>query len=110
MMGIGQIIKCPICGTKCRFSETLVLAEEKDKSILHLTCRECKTSVLIFVSAGKYGVASLKVITDLNRQEVKRLLQREAISTDQVIEVHQFLKNFKGKVRDFIKIENKNLK
>jgi len=104
LMGVAdQLIKCPICGTKCHLSEALILVEEKSKSVLHLTCGKCGTSALIFISAGKFGIASLKVITDLNRQEAKKLFQSEAISVDQVIEVHQFLKNFKGEVKDFMK-------
>jgi len=101
--GANQLIKCPICGVKCRLSETLVLAEEKAKSVLHLTCGQCETSTLVFISIGKFGIASLKMITDLNRQEAKKLFQSEAVSIDQVIEMHQFLKSFKGEVKDFIK-------
>ena len=98
----SQFIKCPICGVKYRFSEALVLAEEEMKSVLHLTCGRCGTSTLIFISAGKFGIASLRVITDLSAPEAEKLFQSEIVSTDQVIEVHQFLKNFKGEVKDFI--------
>ena len=97
-----RLVRCPVCGVKYRLSETLVLAEEKTKSVLHLTCKKCGTAALIFVSTGKFGIASFRIITDLNRQEARKLFRGEAISTDQVIEVHQFLKNFKGGVNDFI--------
>jgi len=100
--GANQLIKCPVCDIKYHLSETLVLAEEKAKSVLHLTCGKCGTSTLIFISTGKFGIASLKMITDLSRQEAKKLFQSEAISIDQVIEVHQFLKSFKGEVKDFV--------
>ncbi len=44
------------------------------------------------------GVVSMGVLTDLEQGEAKRLLKAKAISPDDVLGVHQFLKQEKGKV------------
>jgi hypothetical protein len=80
----------------------LVLKKEGARTTLHLTCGQCKTSTLVFISARKFGIVSFKILTDLDSREAKRLFQSKTVSTDQVIEVHQFLKNFKGEAKDFV--------
>lgn len=80
----------------------LVLEEETNKTTLHVTCESCKVSSLVFISSGKMGIVSLGMLTDLTREEAKGLFKGEAISTDQVIEVHEYLKSFKGGINEFI--------
>lgn len=99
---LKQLAKCPACNKKCQTAEVLVLKKEKMRTILHLTCDRCKTSALVFISTGKFGIVSFKILTDLGSREAKRLFQGQSVSTDQVIEVHQFLKKFKGEAKDFI--------
>ena len=100
---LEQLAKCPACDKKCRRTKILILKEDEARTTLHLTCDRCKTSTLVFVSMGKFGIVSFKMLTDLDSREARRLFRSETVSTNQVIEVHQFLKSFKGEVKDFIK-------
>lgn len=76
--------------------------EEEDRTVFHLTCDSCQTAILVSVSIGQFGIISLGMVTDLDRNEAGRLFKNEVISTDQVLEVHEFLKNFEGSPRDLI--------
>ena len=81
----------------------MVVVDEDDKrTTLHMTCESCGASSMIFVSLGQFGAISLGVLTDLEQSEAKRIYQSEAISTDQVIEVHQFLKQYDGGIEALI--------
>jgi len=99
---LEHLTKCPQCTKKYRFNKALVLDEKDDQTTFHLTCSNCHTSTLVFVSMGQYGIVSLGMITDLDREEAKKLFRNEAISANQVIDVHQYLKKFEGSVKDLI--------
>lgn len=79
-----------------------VLDEDEKRTTLHLTCDDCGASTLVFVSIGQLGVVSLGMLTDLEQSEAKKVFQGEAISADNVIEVHQFLKRYNGGVEALI--------
>jgi hypothetical protein len=99
---LEHLTKCPLCGKKYQYGNTLLLEETEERTAFHLTCDSCKTAILVFLSAGRLGIASVGMITDLCREEAKKLFGQEAVTANQVIEVHEFLKNFDGRVEEFI--------
>lgn len=99
---LENLVKCPICNKKYGQAKVLVLEEEGNRTTFHLTCENCENSSLIFISSGKFGIVSLGMLTDLTREEAKELFKSESISPDQVIEVHEYLKDFKGGINGFI--------
>ena len=99
---LENLVKCPICNKKYGQAKILVLEENNNKTTLHVTCGSCKISSLIFISSGKMGIVSLGMLTDLTKEEAKNLFKNEEISADNVIEVHEYLKNFKGGIKEFI--------
>lgn len=99
---LEHLVKCPVCNKKYPNNKALLLDEEEFKSTFHLTCDYCKASTLVFISSGQFGIVSLGMMTDLERDEARRLFKNEAITTDQVLKVHQFFKKFDGNLRDII--------
>lgn len=99
---LESLVKCPICKKKYGQTKALVLEEETNKTTLHITCESCKISSLVFVSSGKVGVVSVGMLTDITREEAKSLYKGEAVSADNVIEIHEYLNNCKGGINEFI--------
>lgn len=99
---LEHLTKCPHCSRKYRFNKALVLDEEDDRTTFHLTCDNCQISTLVFVTAGQYGIVSLGIVTDLDRNEARYLFRNEAISADQVIDAHQLLSRDGVSVQDLI--------
>jgi transcription elongation factor Elf1 len=95
---LQSVIHCPICDKKYRPMKMLILDEDDKRTTIHLTCSSCGVSSMIFVSLGQFGAVSLGLLTDLEQSEARSVFQRETISTDNVIEAHQFLKNYTGGV------------
>lgn len=95
---LKSLIHCPVCNKEYRPAKMLLLNQEGKRSTLHLTCEACHTSSIVYVSMSPVGVVSMGVLTDLEQTEAKRLLQAEALSSDDVLGVHQLLKQEKGKV------------
>jgi transcription elongation factor Elf1 len=99
---LENLAKCPICNKKYSQTKILVLEENSNKTTLHVTCGSCKVSSLVFISSGKMGIVSLGMLTDLTTEEARDIFKGEAISVDQVIDVHEYLNNFKGKINGFV--------
>ncbi|MDQ5961225.1 MAG: hypothetical protein QG581_146 [Patescibacteria group bacterium] len=93
---VKPLIHCPLCDRKYEPKEMLLLEEERDRTVFHLTCKDCQASTFIFVSAGPMGVASFGVLTDVDHTEAKRIFGSDPVSSDDVIEMHRFLKEHKG--------------
>jgi len=83
-------------------TKMLVLDEDDKRTTLHITCEGCGAASMVFISMGQFGVVSLGLLTDLKQNEARQVFQGEAISSDQVIEAHQFLKQYTGGVEEFI--------
>ena len=83
--------KCAFCGHNFFRSDWLILEEVERKTAFHVTCPNCQTSAIVFISHGPSGVVSLGMGTDLDRAEVKKKYSHAAVSADEIIDMHRFL-------------------
>ena len=87
-----QIIsRCPVCNNKHRPIEAKILEEKEDARLIYIKCRFCQASVLAVILAGNVGIISLGIVTDLDSDEVLKFKARSGVTSDDVLEVHQFL-------------------
>ncbi|HFC76948.1 MAG TPA: hypothetical protein ENJ27_01840 [Candidatus Moranbacteria bacterium] len=89
---LKHLTKCPLCKTNYKHSQSLVLKEDSMRTIFHMTCSNCGTAMLVFVSSGQQGVVSMSLATDLNSQEAKVLIKGRSIETNNVLKVYESLK------------------
>lgn len=80
----------------------LVIDEDDKRTTLHMTCEGCSASTIVFVSLGQFGVVTVGTLTDLEQSEARQVFSSEAVSSDNVIQVHQFLKHYEGGVEALI--------
>jgi hypothetical protein len=98
-----SFLGCPVCSPKNQPTKVVVLEESSKRTLLHLSCETCQAKALITVTMGQFGIMSMGVLTDLEQKEAKQMAEGEAVTPDQVLEVHQFLKDFSGGVAEFTK-------
>jgi hypothetical protein len=96
--------KCSFCGGDFDPNRLTLLEEGTQKTILHATCPSCKTSAIFFLSNNQSGMVTLGMATDLDDQEVASKFSEQAVSADEVLDVHQFLNEYEG---DFLKLIKK---
>lgn len=89
--GLKFISYCPVCRSRYEQVEAKILEERDESYLIHLTCRQCGSSVLALVTAGILGVTSIGMITDLSSEEVIKFKETNSIVADEVIEAHQLL-------------------
>jgi hypothetical protein len=87
-----QLNHCPVCGSRYGQNSVLVLEESDKQSTFHLSCRECGSSIVVFLSAGQFGIVSVGMATDLKSEEARLFYKQDPISADQVLEIHEILK------------------
>ncbi len=102
---LGFVLKCPICGHKYNLEKTKVLESDQNESLneahllIHSDCLKCKSSVMFNVEIHGPEVFSVGMVTDLTGQDSAKFNKLGPIRTNEVIGIHQALKNFKG---DFV--------
>jgi rubredoxin len=99
---LKPLMRCSLCDHKYEPNKALLLEDQDGQTTFHVTCSSCGVSTMVFVSTGQFGVISMGVLTDLKGAEVKNLYGNEAISSDQVLDIHTFFKSFAGSVKEFI--------
>jgi len=99
------IMRCPKCGKKYNLEEIFLKGYSGDTYFLQLNCSNCRTpvSATIAITGNMAEIAKANVgkIQDLTgplqqRTEEQAKTQKTKITTDDIIEMHQFLKEFQG--------------
>ena len=102
---LGLILKCPICGHKYTIERTKVIETEQDiafgeaRILIHSDCTRCKSSVMFNVEIRGPEVFSVGMVTDLTSGDSNKFKDKQPITTNEVLSIHQALSNFKG---DFV--------
>lgn len=97
---LKPLIHCPVCQKKYDPARVTLLSEDDRNTVLHLDCRECGASSLVFVSIGAMGVVSLGMLTDLDSDEARHFHGQQPVSADDALSLHRFLSDFSGGVEE----------
>ena len=87
-------IKCSVCEQHYEADNISVLAHQEELWFLRASCSVCHTQCLVAAIITKEGVPEL--VTDLTEAELERFRNVSVPTTDDVLEMHNFLKGFDG--------------
>ena len=87
-------VDCGVCGQRYDTSNIKVLGNEDDLWFLSISCSSCGTQGLIAAVVREGSIE--EVTTDLTEADLQRFAGSEAVSADDVIDMHRFLKEFSG--------------
>lgn len=93
---LKPLVHCPVCNKEYRPAKMLLLDQEDKRTTLHLTCEACGASTLVYVSLSQMGAVSMGVLTDLDQSEARELFKQDPVTSDQVLEIHEYLKHTSG--------------
>jgi hypothetical protein len=89
---LQMVPKCPMCDFKYE-KDDIKMVDKKDGLInLHLSCRRCKSSVVMIVITGALGVTSISMITDATERDLGRM-KGNSVRYDDVLEMHRFFQS-----------------
>ncbi len=87
-------LKCALCGQRHTSANIRVLGHREDLWFWGVFCPSCGSQSLV-AAIIKEGRA-IEMVTDLTKAEYARFADSEPVGADDVIEVHNFLKDFGG--------------
>lgn len=99
---LSFILHCPVCSNKYNAEQTSIIeskeGEKYDNStmLVHTDCERCKSSVVFNISLEGPEIFSVGMVTDLTSTDAKKFRDKGYVTTDEVIEFHDFLEEFDG--------------
>lgn len=98
---IKSHVNCPQCDNSYSNDDITVVSCVGDKCAIVAQCDYCKTSIMITASLSPQGVTTGISKKDANTN-VTKLESQEIVNSEDVMQVHEFLKNFKGNLGDML--------
>lgn len=97
---IKSHVSCPNCDNSYSNDDISIVSSIGDRCVIVAQCDYCKTSILI--TASLTPSAQEGGTTNINTN-VEQLDPEQIVTSDDVMNVHQFLKDFKGDFGDIMK-------
>jgi hypothetical protein len=96
----ARFYNCPVCGRSLKGCDVHVLSHEDERFHLQVTCAQCQvTFVVVLAIAG----GAVEEIENATAEAVgETVAPAEPISVDEIIDLHLYLKNFQGTLRELI--------
>lgn len=85
------INRCPICSGAYDGKEAKLFAKNDSATLVHLTCGKCASYFVAMVLIVGQGVSSVGMVTDLSFDDAKRLYPEGPLTTNEMIEAHEFI-------------------
>ena len=95
--------KCYFCGSPLSQNDLTILENKEKNNTFHITCGDCQSSAIVFFSVNQSGIVSVGVATDLDKSEVKEKFGHNSVSTDEVLDAHQFISSYEGDLKQLLK-------
>jgi len=83
--------KCPVCNQDYSTGRIQILDEEGNSFLAYLTCTNCNSSILVRVLTLPQGLVGNAILTDLTSDEVMTFSTERQITSDDVLQIHEFL-------------------
>ena len=102
---IRNSIKCPNCNASYHSGFISIIGEVSDTILVKLKCSFCQMPVFASVSIRNQKISenNLDQSSFQENNSENNNIEAKGITTDDIIEMHEFLKNFDGNFNNFLK-------
>ncbi len=94
-------IRCPVCHHRYSPDDILIMGHKNELWFMALACPGCDTRGLILATVSNQQT-SAELLTDLTPEEIAQLEEREAITADDVLDFHEFLRDYRGDMTELL--------
>ena len=110
----ARFYNCPVCGRSLKGCDIQVLSHEDERFHLQVTCAQCQVTFIVVLAIAGSGVEEVEgdeAATLMAREhdgdhDLDRDLDREPepepITVDEILDVHLYLKNFQGTLKELL--------
>lgn len=89
-----SMIKCESCGHSYEVTDIEVIGHEDSIWLFNVSCSHCQTQGLVAIVVREANIE--RMATDLTEAEFERFDGGTGIGIDDVLDMHNFLKEFEG--------------
>jgi hypothetical protein len=94
----ARFYNCPVCGRSLKGCDVQVLSHEDERFHLQVTCAQCQVTFIVVLAIAGGAVEEIEA-TEPAEEPVAAA---EPISVDEILDLHLYLKNFQGTLRELI--------
>ncbi|OQY25531.1 MAG: hypothetical protein B6I34_01935 [Anaerolineaceae bacterium 4572_32.1] len=94
-------IRCPVCHHRYSPHDILDFDHRNSLWLVALSCPECETKGLVFAIIDKKQEQT-ESFTELTAGEIDLFEEREAITSNDVLDFHEFLKDYSGDIAELV--------
>ena len=92
---IRTMMRCPSCGANYESDNIHFLGQLDMAALIQLDCQSCGLPVMATIVVSDKNNAQTKILSDLNKEDLESA-SKDPVTTDHVVDMHQFLKKFDG--------------
>ena len=96
----ARFYNCPVCGRSLKGCDVQVLSHEEERFHLQVTCAQCSVTFIVVLAIAGGAVEEIGAV------EVADVVEAppapEPISVDEILDLHLYLKNFQGTLKELI--------
>jgi len=96
----ARFYNCPVCGRSLKGCDIQVLNHEDERFHLQVTCAQCQVTFVVVLAIAGGAVEEVDSVTADMPEEAT--FEAEPISVDEILDVHLYLKNFQGTLKELI--------
>lgn len=95
----ARFYNCPVCGRSLKGCDVQVLSHEDERFHLQVTCAQCQVTFIVVLAIA--GAAVEEIESSIPEPAVQPVAA-EPISVDEILDLHVYLKNFQGTLKELI--------
>ncbi len=95
----ARFYNCPVCGRSLKGCDVQVLSHEDERFHLQVTCAQCQVTFVVVLAIQGGAVEEVENTVEAAAPPV---VAAEAITVDEILDLHLFLKGFQGTLKELI--------
>jgi len=105
----ARFYNCPVCGRSLKGCDIQVLSHEDERFHLQVTCAQCQVTFIVVLAIAGGAVEEIESVeTPAQTTMVEAALPEvdesdlEPITIDEILDVHLYLKDYQGTLKDLL--------
>jgi len=100
----ARFYNCPVCGRSLKGCDVQVLSHEDERFHLQVTCAQCQVTfiVVLAIAGGALTDSADEIESAIPEPVGEPVAAAEAISVDEILDLHLYLKGFQGTLTDLV--------
>jgi hypothetical protein len=106
----ARFYNCPVCGRSLKGCDIQVLSHEDERFHLQVTCAQCQVTFIVVLAIAGGAVEEIESV-ETPAQQTAMVVEPpadvdesdlEPITIDEILDVHLYLKDFQGTLKDLL--------